>query len=430
MLRNLFLVSFVLANQVIFSSDLLKLVTELVDSSPRTRAAMADVKSQKHGKDERESRFRSPNFNIDTNYGTQTTESFGQPAVREDAARGFNARMTQLLMDFGQSANALKESESVIEQSKQQHLVARQGLILEVLTAYLSVQRAQEVLDSAIKAENNIKNQASLEDALVDAGKGYRSDVLHAKAQLASAQARRVRAEGSLDVAKARMEAVCGELYPKVRYFQKVNYSSKDLPKSLVEAKKTALENNLQLRVGSARSQALGHRLDAARIEDKAPKVELVAQIERNWDADGVLRRKRDDRFMVQVSWDQNFGSAEPNRLGAIQQDLEASRQREQETIQLVGEQVLIAWRNYATANSNEEIIKNQVELARQFLDAARQERKSGRRSLLDVLSAETRVLDAEADLFATSYDKKIAAFTLMQAVGILDLKHIAVLTK
>ncbi|MBW7877444.1 MAG: TolC family protein [Candidatus Cloacimonetes bacterium] len=338
--------------------------------------------------------------------------------------------MTQLLMDFGQSANALKESESVIEQTKQQHLAARQGLILEVLTAYLSVQRAQEVLDSAIKAENNIKNQASLEDALVDAGKGYRSDVLHAKAQLASAQARRVRAEGSLDVAKARMEAVCGDLYPKVRYSQKINYLSKDLPKSLSEAKKVALENNLQLRVGSARSQALSHRYEAARIEDKAPKVELVTQIERNWDADGVLRRKRDDRFMVQVSWDQNFGSAETNRLGSIQQDLEASRQREQETIQLVGEQVLIAWRNFTTANNNEEIIKNQVELARQFLDAARQERKAGRRSLLDVLSAETRVLDAEADLFATSYDKKIAAFTLMQAVGILDLKHIAVLTK
>lgn len=417
----IFGLTFSLLTPAFSAADLQENLKRLMQESPRSRSSQAELEANHHRKQERNSRLRAPNFTLDTNYGPQTTESFGQNPVREDNARGFNARLSQLLMDFGQSSAALDESEYIKEQSRQALHAAKQGLLLEALTAYLSVQRADEVLKSARKAEDNIKEQARLENAMIEAGKGYRSDVLHAKAQLASAQARRVRAEGALEVAKARVKAVFGVVYDEVRFHQNINLKSLLMPKTLNNALEVAQESNYQLKIGNARSTALQHRLKSVRLEENAPKVEAVAQIERNWDADGVLRRKRDDRFMLKITWDNNLGNAETHRIASVRKDLEASEQRELETSQLVEEQVRIAWRNLETARLNQTTIANQVELARQFLDASRKERRSGRRSLLDVLSAETRLTDAEADLAATEFDLKIAAFTLLQAVGLLN---------
>jgi adhesin transport system outer membrane protein len=67
--------------------------------------------------------------------------------------------------------------------------------------------------------------------------------------------------------------------------------------------------------------------------------------------------------------------------------------------------------------------LTNQVRIAAKFLEMALAERKLGRRSLLDVLTAEVSLINAWSDLVSTEVDADIAALNLMQSIGKLDLE-------
>lgn len=54
-------------------------------------------------------------------------------------------------------------------------------------------------------------------------------------------------------------------------------------------------------------------------------------------------------------------------------------------------------------------------------------ERQLGRRSLLDVLTAEVSLINAMSDLVTTEADGSIAALTLLQATGLLDLDAVQI---
>jgi adhesin transport system outer membrane protein len=76
------------------------------------------------------------------------------------------------------------------------------GVLLRAFTAYMNVLRASQVQKFAIQSEKNVRLQTKLEDELVESGAGATTDILQAKVQLAGATARRVQADGALEMAK------------------------------------------------------------------------------------------------------------------------------------------------------------------------------------------------------------------------------------
>src|SRR5690606_35890764 len=90
------------------------------------------------------------------------------------------------------------------EQAKTSLIAARQAVLLEGITAYMDLIRRRRLLEFSKGSEDNIKRQTELEDARVQRGSGFSTDVLQAKAELAGAQAVRVRAEGALEAAMNR----------------------------------------------------------------------------------------------------------------------------------------------------------------------------------------------------------------------------------
>ena len=84
-----------------------------------------------------------------------------------------------------------------------------------------------------------------------------------------------------------------------------------------------------------------------------------------------------------------------------------------------------ISWQNLQTAKTNKVYLRNQVNIATEYLEIARKERQAGKRTLLDVLSAETSLNNAQSDYASTEFDYNIAAFTLLQAMGVLELDSV-----
>ena len=84
------------------------------------------------------------------------------------------------------------------------------------------------------------------------------------------------------------------------------------------------------------------------------------------------------------------------------------------------------AWQALVTARENHRLLTNQSNIAAEFLEQARKERQLGRRSLLDVLSGETSLINASSDAAAAKANVAVAVYTLLTVMGELDDKAFA----
>jgi outer membrane protein, adhesin transport system len=390
---------------------------ELLDSSYRVSAARTDEQGALERRDEVFRRAWTPNLSLTAQVGDQHYQTESIPGTHR-GANTTTLRGTQLLFDFGRSMGQVDEADAVIRQTGAVSLATRDGVLLESLTAHWSAVRAREVLEYSRRSEASVQNLTKIESSLVELGRGYESNVLQAKVQLAAAEARRVRAEGALSI---------GPLARRVDYAVVAQPVAARLPASLDQAREAALKNNRQLQVGMYRSQALSHRAASVLPREVAPRLELVAERSQrnNWDTTMDNSRVDDNKVMLQLSWNFNLGLAGNSAKSAADQDLKASTQREAETRDLVLEQVSIAWRNVLVARQNTSTLANQVRIAGKFFEMATAERQMGRRTLLDVLSAEVSLINAMSDLVSSEVDGNIAALTLLQATGQLDMEAV-----
>lgn len=398
----------------------------LLESSPRINAAAYDHQSAQAREQETFRRAWLPNLEMSAEKGNQKYQTENASSSHE--ADRATLRASQLVYDFGRSDNQVRESRSVALQAGAVSAATLDGVLLEGLTAHWSAIRSRLVLDYSLKSEASVRNLTNMENSLVELGKGYESNVLQAKVQLASAEARRVRAEGALSIADARVAAVFGKQFARVGYDEAALPAADKLPKSLEEAREAALAHNKQLQVGIYRSQSLSQRLGTVSAREFLPRLELVAEKSRraNWDSTLSGSLANDRKLTLQLSYNLNLGMAGRSAQSAAERDLTASAEREAETRDLVLEQVAISWRNLLVARQNKETLANQVRIAGKFFEMATAERQLGRRSLLDVLTAEVSLINAMSDLVSTEADAAIAGLTLLQVTGQLNLDSLA----
>lgn len=406
-----------------------RVATEILKSHPRIEAARRDHASAAAKAEEIHRRLWRPNISISTEIGQQqfSTESITSPW--RDAERR-NIRGTQLLYDFNGANWQVQEQQAVTLQAGAVARATEEAVLLEMLTAHWSMVRARLALDIAQRNEASVRKLTTMENSLVELGRGYESNVLQAKVQLAAAEARRIRAEGALDIAQARIKALFADFAKRLQFDQVALVKLDQLPTSLEAALEAAMQNNQQIKVGIYRSQALTHRLSSSEVREARPKLETTVEVgqRKNWDSAIDNARVNDKKALLQLRWDFNAAGASISASAAIRNDLEASQLREAEAKQLIQEQVSIAWRNMTIARQNQAILANQVRIAAKFFELATAERQFGRRSLLDVLTAEVALTTAMSDLASTEADAAIASLTLLQSTGMLSLDKLVML--
>lgn len=420
----LFALSWGLCSASVTANPLRETLSELMQTSPRAVAVQSDKESAAQRITETSRRAWTPQLELNYELGNQQYRTNTQSDVPRLDTNRTSLKLSQLLYDFGQSNRKVDESESVAAQAATVAGATVDGLLLEALIAHWSVVRAQRTLEYARQSEASVRKQANLENSLVELGKGYESNVLQAKVQLASSEARRNRADGAVDVAYSRVRAVFGALTPKVTYDMVAKPLAEKIPKTLDEAIQIALENNKQLQIGLHRSQAIKQRIGVTESREFFPTIKLVAEEASRNNTDTALDGSwaKDSKLYVQFQYAVNLGMAGRYAAEAARQELQASVTREMETRDLTIEQVSIGWRNLLVARQNKETLSNQVRIAAKFLEMATAERQLGRRTLLDVLTAEVALINALSDLVSTEADEAIASLNLLQAIGKLDV--------
>lgn len=361
-----------------------------------------------------------PTLSQTANAGHETQQN----AEADDSSTGFHEwdiSLTQLLWDFGSTNAAIDKARLQVESARYDLIETRQSLILEAITAYLNVIRSNAALKFAKDSEDNIRKQTGLEEALVGLGSGFSTDVLQAKTQLAGAQARRAQSEGGLTNALNRYQAVFGRMPDEIEALEQVPFPAPFLPTSLTQATDIAFESNPSLKNAILDADIAMEDLRKARADNFMPKIDATAERKFKKNVSGTIGSEQETLAKVEMTFDFNLGFTAVNTLKASESDLSATTFTAADTRRNIEEQVRNAWQQLQTAKQTASHLNNQANIAAAFLELARNERQLGRRSLIDVLSGETNLINAKSDAQSAETDVLIAAYGLLAAAGLLE---------
>ena len=413
------LIATVLVATPAWSDPLASLLPGFLESQNQYKAALADVGAADQNARASKGGFY-PSMDITATIGN---EQQMKPAADDTnlVSRQADISITQRLWDNGATSSSIRLAQLVQRQAEAVLDSTRSTLLLRAVSAYANVVRASETLKFALKSEENVKKQTELENALVKRGAGFSTDVLQAKVQLAGAQARRSRAEGGLQVAINAYRTLFKKVPGPASGMDKLTAPVDRLPKNVEGAVERALKNNSLLMAANLASDIAQAGVDQTRATSYSPTVDGIIDYKIKRDVSSTFGNQREIFSKLEMNFPFNLGMTAANTLKASERSFDASVYRYADTVDQITEQTRNAWEQFQTARINAALLANQANIAAEFLEFARKERKLGRRSLLDVLTGETAEINARSDTASAQTDVIIAAYTLLEVMGELN---------
>jgi len=363
------------------------------------------------------------------------TVDFVADGGREKIDKEFNAdttenrynitlRASQLITDFGKTTNTIARSGLFLEQAKARLESTRQQLMLEGTKAYINIVRARERLKSARQSEARIKELTGIEQTLVEKGAGLSSDVLQAKSQLAGAMALRVEAQGELNIAKNRFQAIFYyDLTNKeIEKFKDIEFPYKKLPLVLEDAIDIAKKKNPELLITMYNTQIAQKDIDIAKTAFY-PQLNLFAEALRKDNDAGIKGYSNEASAGVEFRYNLFRGGGDRAALKSSLASREAASYHTGYVQKIINEQVRNSWEQLSILKQRADLLDQQADIVKNFLSLAKKERTMGTRSLLDVLNGEINYINAIATSIAARQDTKIAAYNLFFAMGNITLQ-------
>lgn len=347
-----------------------------------------------------------PKFGSETNFDTSE----------------WSVDLNQTLWDFGKTSSAVEVARKQVLIKEAEHNLQVQNLYLAGIEAYLSLKKAYLVAGFARQSEQNIKVQTNLEGARVTEGKGYKVDVLQAKAQLAKVSVERISAEQALSAAKSRYISVFDTPPPSNVDMPMLSLPSDALPGGVDSLMGQLMSSNPDIRlelanVGEARAE--GQRVRAMEF---FPNLDLVFSANSETNQDGVLGERVSNDVVVRFSWRFSLAGKAFHQVAVAEESEAIQKLQSYYTIGTVQESARNAWGDFEFAKERARYLSDQVQIVGQFLDLARKERELGRRSLIDVLAGETALINARSDYNAAQIDVVIASYNILRNAGRLTI--------
>lgn len=402
------------------AETLSELLPALLESHNRVKASVADLQAARNLTEVARGGWY-PTATPSAEYGYEKQNKPSGSADTSMYFRKYELQLKQLAWDFG--ATNARIGASKLSETQQEVVLegVRQGLLLEAVSAYINFVRAHQQFNYARESEANIRRQTGLEQSRVERGSGLATDVLQAKTQLAGAEAARVSSEGALVAARNRFRAVFGRDIESISSLQMPPVPHDLMPSTLADAVHDARANNVQLKVAQIGTDVARKSVDATKAASFYPKIEAVAELRDEINLAGTAGNQVEHLAKLQASLPFNLGFTAVNTLRAAESGITAADARLADTRDLVEEQVRNAWENLSTQKAKAEFLRNQANIAAEFLELARKERRLGTRSLLDVLNGETALISSNSSAASAEADVSVAAYTLLATIGRLD---------
>lgn len=395
------------------------LIPGLLESHDKIKSAQDDVESKKHGLESSEAAWL-PTLDLNLEYGHEIKRKVASETEYGDA---FQRKVTlkQLITDFGKTSSDIRKAELDLETKHIDLESAKQKVLLDGVKAYVNLLSAMEELRDAKRSEANIKKQTGMEQARVKVGSGFSTDVLRSKGKLAGANAKVATKQGALVNAQNKFRAVFGDIKVDLKKLKKPPQPYRYMPRTLAESIQIAKENNATLLKAKITKDKAIQTIKGKKATLWGPSTELKVEYKDKENWGGTAGREEETLSVIEVKFPLFAGGKNSADYLSAQHDRSAAHSKYLDSLRTVDEKVRNAWQKVSTSKATAGFKRNQANIDTEFLQLARKERKLGKRSLQDILSAENDYISSLGAAVKAEKDMQLAAYELFETMGVLD---------
>ena len=363
--------------------------------------------------------------------GDSGPEYVDSPTRRETEGRRFykgretvGMVVTQHLFD-GYSTDSAVETAKLTQAYYQSDLRdTRQNTMLQGIKAYINVLRYNRLIKLAHENERKVQDQMNLEDERVIKGAGMASDVLTAKQRLQMAKESRVDFEGQFAIWTATYQQLFGHT-PNVGAFTDPPVPSSLMPSKLADAVEQAQRNNPLVDMSSKGVAVADERRRGAEA-GYYPSLDLVGRADYENDKNATIGVRRDWSLLLTATWELFSGFKTEAQVSQATFQQAAARDGRDYAGRAASESARTAWHTFESARERTSLLENAAVLAEEVWSNTRKQQEAGKSTVQDVLDEEMHINEARIKHANAYYDMILAGYSLLQAMGELEMDNIS----
>jgi outer membrane protein len=335
--------------------------------------------------------------------------------------------VTQSLFNGFRTANSVRVAELQVQSGREALRNVGQGVLLDAVTAYTNVLANQSLVEAQRSNVAFLKETLAVTQRRLNAGDVTPTDTAQAEARLNRGLADLNAAEVALAVSQATYAQVIGNPPAQLRPAEVVD---RYLPRTREDALGMAIREHPAVMAASFDVDVASTNIRVAE-GTLLPSANVQASASRSRDNDPTLSTFGTDQASIVAN------VTAPIYDGG--QAASQTRQAKEVSAQsrLVLDQVRNQARTAATsawvANEGAKIAvsasESEVKAATVALQGVQREAAGGQRTTVDVLNSQADLIQAKARLIGALRDRVIASYTLLSAVGHLDVKTLSLNT-
>jgi outer membrane protein len=336
---------------------------------------------------------------------------------------------SQTLYNGNQTANRVRQAESNTSAAREALRVAEQTVLLNAATAYMDLLRDSALLDLQRRNVEVLQEQLRQTRDRFNVGEVTLTDVAQTEAQLAQGRATVLSAEATYARSRANYRQFIGV---EAGVLQPGSPVDRLTPKRLIEA----------IEAARARHPSVGvamFGIDAAVLQVKIsegslyPQARLIGTVQQNWESNLTTALQQFNAF-VQAQVTIPIFNAGPTgatdtfstiraakeTVGQKRMDLDTARDQVQAN-------VVTTWGQLEAAKAQILATQAQVAASEIALNGVREQARQGQRTTFDILVAQQNLVNARVALVTAQHDRVVASYTLLGAVGDLNLPRLGI---
>jgi outer membrane protein len=335
--------------------------------------------------------------------------------------------VTQTLFNGFKTANSVRVAELQVQSGREALRNVGQGVLLDAVTVYTNVLANQSLVEAQRSNVAFLRETLGIVQKRLNAGDVTPTDTSQAEARLSRGLSDLNAAEVNLAISQATYAQVIGNPPARLSPAEPVD---RYLPRSRDEATGLAFK-------GHPAVLAAGFDVDVATTSINVaesslyPTVTLQGNVSRSRDSDPTLGTFGTDQASVvgQVTapiYDGGTAASQTRQAKevAAQSRLVLDQVRNQARTAATG-----AWVAHEGAKIAVSASESEVRAAGVALQGVQKEAAGGQRTTVDVLNSQQDLISAKARLIGAQRDRVIASYTLLSAIGKLDVKTLALNT-
>jgi outer membrane protein/adhesin transport system outer membrane protein len=377
---------------------------------------------------------------------TRSHTEYGPPGYNKSSVTGEGAydtsktvgvQVVENLYRGGRTVAQTSQATNTVKAGQAQLKATEQTVLLGAAQSYLDVVRDQATVDLTANNEAVLKRQLDAENDRFRVGEVTRTDVALSEASYQQARSQHTSAIGTLATDRATFQRVVGQAPGKL---VQPSFAYR-LPDSLEDAVAEAEENNPSVIAAILNERASRDAVDLAEGA-RLPTVSVVGTYSRLYPGPnssystfsetgafyglGKIDHVDTGSVAAQMTWPLYTGGLASSQVRQAKQTANQYLIAIEDAKRVARQTAISAWQQLVAARAAIESLTAQVNAAQIGAEGTRQQALVGTSTVLDSLTAEQNLLQAQVNLVSAQHDAVLDSFTLLSAVGRMTAQDLA----